>query len=62
VVIVVFMAAVAGGVEPVPCPAEVLETGYFGPDEIPWDALAFPSTRDALRDWVARSIVRGGGG
>jgi ADP-ribose pyrophosphatase YjhB (NUDIX family) len=57
VVIVVFTAVVADGAEPVPCPTEVLEMAYFGPGEIPWDALAFPSTRDALRDWVARSIV-----
>lgn len=55
VVIVVFMAAVPDGAEPVPCATEVLETGYFGPGEIPWGVLAFPSTRDALRDWVARA-------
>jgi hypothetical protein len=35
----------------------VLETEYFGPGEIPWDLLAFPSSRDALRDWVARTGV-----
>lgn len=54
VVVVVFLAAVPDGVEPFPSPEEVTETAYFGPAEIPWDTLAFPSTADALRDWVAR--------
>jgi 8-oxo-dGTP diphosphatase len=54
VVIVVFMAAVRRGAAPVACPTEVLEAEYFGPGEIPWETLAFPSTLDALRDWVAR--------
>lgn len=31
---------------------ESLEARWFGPDEIPWDGLAFPSTADALRTWV----------
>lgn len=52
VVVVVFLAAVPDGVEPLACPSEVLETAYFAPEEIPWEGLAFPSTRDALRDWV----------
>jgi ADP-ribose pyrophosphatase YjhB (NUDIX family) len=51
VVIVVFVATPPEGVAPVPCVTEVLEAAYFAPDEIPWDALAFPSTREALRDW-----------
>ena len=32
---------------------ECLEAATFGADELPWDALAFPSTRDALRDYLA---------
>ena len=32
---------------------EALETGFFGPDEIPWEELAFPTTVSALRDWAA---------
>jgi len=52
VVVVVFRATVPDGVEPVPNADEVLEVAYFRPDEIPWDALAFPSTREALKDWV----------
>ncbi len=54
VVIVVFRATVPDGAEPAANPSEVLEVAYFAPGEIPWDVLAFPSTRDALRDWVAR--------
>ncbi len=53
VVVAVYLAAVPDGSEPVPCATEVLETAYFAPPEIPWEALAFPSTRDALHDWVA---------
>ncbi|MBI1865335.1 MAG: NUDIX hydrolase, partial [Nitrospirae bacterium] len=33
---------------------ETLEVGLFGPDEIPWDDLAFPSTVQALRDYFSR--------
>ncbi len=54
VVVVVFLASVPDGVDPVPSAAEVLEAAYFAPERIPWDVLAFPSTREALRDWVAR--------
>ena len=31
--------------------------GYFSRDEIPWDALAFRSTREALEDWFRRAGV-----
>jgi ADP-ribose pyrophosphatase YjhB (NUDIX family) len=55
VVIVVFTASPLDRAEPVPCATEVLEAAYFAPEDIPWDALAFPSTREALRDWVARA-------
>lgn len=54
VVVVVFLAAAPDGAEPVLCTNEVLEVAYFGPDEIPWDFLAFPSSRDALQDWIDR--------
>lgn len=33
--------------------SEALEARWFGPDEIPWDDLAFETTTSALRDWVA---------
>jgi 8-oxo-dGTP diphosphatase len=53
VVVVVYLAEVPDGADPVPSATEVLEVAYFAPGGIPWDALAFPSTRDALRDWLA---------
>jgi len=31
---------------------ETLEFASFGPGEIPWDELAFWSTREALEDWI----------
>lgn len=33
---------------------EALEVRSFAPAEIPWNELAFPSTRDALREYLAR--------
>ena len=33
---------------------ETLEVGWFPPEGIPWDELAFDSTEWALREWVAR--------
>jgi 8-oxo-dGTP diphosphatase len=32
---------------------ETLEARVFRPDEIPWEEIAFASTRDALRDYLA---------
>lgn len=51
IVVVVYLAE-AGGGEPVPEEAEILEIGWYRPDEIPWDDLAFETTRAALRDLV----------
>ncbi|MBW1918295.1 MAG: NUDIX hydrolase [Deltaproteobacteria bacterium] len=31
---------------------ETLDVGIFRPQEIPWDLLAFPSSRDALADYL----------
>jgi ADP-ribose pyrophosphatase YjhB (NUDIX family) len=55
VVIVVYHATVTGGVAA--STSESQEVRAFKLDEIPWDELAFPSTRDALRDYA-----RGAGG
>lgn len=52
VVIIVFECEVMGG-EPC-CDHEASELRFFRPEEIPWADLAFPSTRDALRDWCRR--------
>ena len=32
---------------------EATEVRYFAANEIPWDDVAFPTTREALTDWVA---------
>lgn len=50
-VIIVYNARVTGG-ELTPC-AENDAFDWLKPSEIPWPKLAFPSTRDALREWVA---------
>lgn len=50
VVVLVFRSALVSG-QPV-AGAETLEMRWFGPDEIPWDELAFETTAAALRDWL----------
>lgn len=50
VVVVVYAGRVVGGA--VAAGHETTEVGVFSPPEIPWDSLAFPSTRDALRDFL----------
>ncbi len=49
-VIIVYAAEIIGGTL---APAdECEEAQIFLPNEIPWDELAFDSTRDALRDYI----------
>jgi ADP-ribose pyrophosphatase YjhB (NUDIX family) len=48
-VIVVYRAEVVEGT-PTPCD-ENDRVEWVAPEEIPWDELAFPSTRQALKDW-----------
>jgi ADP-ribose pyrophosphatase YjhB (NUDIX family) len=50
-VIVVYAARAIGGALSVD--EEGLEVAEFAPSEIPWEELAFPSTRHALRDYLA---------
>ena len=50
-VIIVYRARVVGGTLTTCEENDALE--WVRPTRIPWDALAFPSTRDALREWVA---------
>jgi ADP-ribose pyrophosphatase YjhB (NUDIX family) len=50
IVNLVYLADVIGGEAQVT--REAQEIGHFGPDDIPWDNLAFVTTRWALRDWV----------
>ena len=51
IVSIVYLAEVIDG-EP-KATTEALEVGLFGPDEIPWEELAFPTTASALRDWAS---------
>jgi hypothetical protein len=36
------------------CDDECLEVRLFTPDQIPWDELAFSSTREALREFLLK--------
>ena len=50
-VIVVYKARVIGGTLTTCDENDALE--WVAPERIPWDELAFQSTREALREWVA---------
>jgi 8-oxo-dGTP diphosphatase len=55
-VVIVYACEILGG-EP-RLDAESTEMRAFAQSEIPWDELAFPSTRDALRDYFAQRSAR----
>jgi len=57
VVTLIYEAQIVGG-EPLPG-LESTEVRGFGPDEIPWDELAFSTTESALRDWIGSLPGRG---
>jgi ADP-ribose pyrophosphatase YjhB (NUDIX family) len=57
IVTMAFEATVVGG-RPEPA-AETSEVRAFGPDDIPWDEIAFTTAESALRDWVAALPGRG---
>jgi 8-oxo-dGTP diphosphatase len=50
-VIIVYNAQVIGGI--LAAADESVDARIFKPSEIPWDELAFDSTRDALREYIA---------
>ena len=50
-VIVVYAATAVGGT--LSADEECLESAEFEAETIPWDELAFRSTREALRDYLA---------
>jgi 8-oxo-dGTP diphosphatase len=50
-VIIVYSATIVGG--SLECDDEGLEAAFFAPDEIPWEELAFRSTHEALREYLA---------
>lgn len=52
VIIIVYTADVIGGC--LEAGDETLDAGMFEPSAIPWSELAFPSTTQALRDYLAR--------
>jgi ADP-ribose pyrophosphatase YjhB (NUDIX family) len=57
-IIIVYLATQTGGEL---CPDdECLEARLFAPEEIPWDALAFRSTREALEDYLASARMSPG--
>lgn len=57
IVTMAFEATVVGGqAQPA---AETSEVRAFGPDEIPWDEIAFTTAESALRDWIASLPGRG---
>jgi hypothetical protein len=44
------------GVEAPALSDEATAVRYFAPDKIPWDDLAFHTTREALADWIASRL------
>ena len=50
VVTVVYLARIVGG--GARAGDEAQEVAFFAPEELPWDELAFRSTREALQDWM----------
>lgn len=56
IVVIVYAVRIVGGdLRP---GDEAIEVGTFSPQEIPWQELAFPSTRDALKDYVEQYMRR----
>ena len=51
VIIIVYIGEIVGGQAAVG--DETLEVGIFQPDELPWDESAFPSTSQALHEYLA---------
>ena len=55
-VVIVYEATIGGGT--LCADDECLEAQFFEPHEIPWDELAFPSTHDALREYLGVATAR----
>jgi ADP-ribose pyrophosphatase YjhB (NUDIX family) len=51
-IIIVYAATMIGGC--LACDDEGLEADFFAPEAIPWDALAFRSTHEALQEFLTR--------
>ena len=54
VILVVYAAEVIGG--RLEAGDECLDVRLFTPEDIPWQELAFPSTREAVREYVERFL------
>ena len=54
-ILVVYAAEVTGGKLEVG--DESLDVQLFSPTEIPWNKLAFPSTKEALRDYIDKIVT-----
>ena len=57
-VIIVYAATMIGG--GLGCDDEGLEADFFEPEQIPWDELAFRSTHEALRVFMAGGLKASG--
>ena len=57
-IVIVYAATATGGL--LQAADESLDAGWYGPGAIPWHELAFPSTRDALRDHQRGRLYTGG--
>ena len=57
IVMIAYCATVIGGTPEIT--PESREIRVFTLDEIPWDDLAFPSTREALKEYVEQENIRG---
>jgi hypothetical protein len=56
-VIVVYTAEIVSG--ELAAGDESVDAGAFMPEKIPWDELAFDSTRDALKDYIKLYMKQG---
>jgi 8-oxo-dGTP diphosphatase len=54
IVVIVYAATAIGG--ELCHDEECLEVGWFAPAEIPWDSLAFDSTREGLREFLGMPV------
>ena len=57
-IVIVYSAASKDSSAEVRIDEESLEARWFTPADIPWSELAFPSTADALRDYVEGRVYR----
>jgi ADP-ribose pyrophosphatase YjhB (NUDIX family) len=59
-IVIVYAAVLTDADAVVRIDDESLEAKWFAPGDVPWADLAFPSTQDALRDYVEGRVYRRG--